>query len=720
MSRGLFSQLLFAFSFLLAPSAMSQEVAEPLRFRDDVKNSFIDAPGIATEIDIDVDGTIARTVVTQYFLNDTDAWQEGIYQFPLPDDAAVDSLTMMIGERRVIGFVTGKEEAQAIYETAKADGQAAGLVDQKRPNLFKTSVANIPPKSLIAIEIAYQGGVALDDQLFSLRLPLAITPRYERIGEEQLRHLVAAAGQPWAEEVVDRLALVGFAGGNNPVDLNISLRPGFSVDTIDSTSHEIETKARDDGEGFDITLARGITHGARDFTLEWSAAPTAEPYEALYTEKLEDGYYSHLLMMIPEANDGGQQAMRPQRQVTYIIDVSGSMDGPSIRQAKKALLLALDDLGADDLFNVIAFNDGYWTVFPKPVSANAERIEAAKEAVSGLSAGGGTEMMPPLIEALTEPESTDHLRQIVFITDGAVGYESQVASTIKKLAGNARFFAIGIGSAPNAHLMRHIAMAGRGTYTLIDDVNNVERELSAVLRKMTKPALTDLELALPDGLEAEVFPERLPDLFAGEPISIAIKSGEPITSLRIEGKRGDQPWETTFAIEEPRSVEGIGKIFARRKIQSLTFDGLGLSDESQRDEILEVAIRHQLVSDHTSLVAVDEAILRPEREPLAQKRYDPTLPLGWQEDRLKALEAEAAYRKLKQQQLENDGSDAARLWPGSADRPAADGRRFPALSAGRSPTDARRHHAASDPGTPGPWVSSGWAWLQPSSRRASA
>ncbi|MEM8951124.1 MAG: VIT domain-containing protein, partial [Pseudomonadota bacterium] len=237
MSRGLVSQLLVISSLLLAPSAMSQEAVEPLRFRDDVKNSFIDAPGIATEIDIDVEGTIARAVVTQYFLNDTDAWQEGIYQFPLPDDAAVDSLTMMIGERRVIGFVTGKDEAKAIYETAKADGQAAGLVDQKRPNLFKTSVANIPPRSLIAIEIAYQGHVALDDQLFSLRLPLAITPRYERIGEEQLRHLVTAADQAWAEEVVDRLALSGFEGGNNPVDLNISLRPGFSVDRIDSGSH---------------------------------------------------------------------------------------------------------------------------------------------------------------------------------------------------------------------------------------------------------------------------------------------------------------------------------------------------------------------------------------------------------------------------------------------------------------------------------------------------
>ena len=240
---------------------------------------------------------------------------------------------------------------------------------------------------------------------------------------------------------------------------------------------------------------------------------------------------------------------------------------PRFARRKKALLLALDDLGNDDLFNVIAFNDGYWTVFPEAVPANAERIDAARSAVGGLRADGGTEMMPPLIEALSEPESTGHLRQIVFITDGAIGYENQMAATIKKLAGNARFFAIGIGSAPNAHLMRHIAMAGRGSYTFIDDVNAVERELAAVFEKMTSPVLTELELVLPDGVDAELFPEKLPDLLAGEPISVAIRSSEPLTSIGVRGLRDGRPWERTSTIDQPHAAEGIGKIFARRKIQ---------------------------------------------------------------------------------------------------------------------------------------------------------
>ncbi|MGI9421398.1 MAG: marine proteobacterial sortase target protein [Geminicoccaceae bacterium] len=659
MNRGPFGPLVFLVCCLVATTARADATIEPLRFRGDVKNGFVTAPGIASELQIQVEGTIIRTTVTQYFLNDTNAWQEGIYQFPLPDDAAVDSLTMMVGERRVIGFVTGKEEAKQIYEEAKAEGQAAGLVDQNRPNLFKTSVANIPPKSLIAIEIQYQGGVRLDGERFSLRVPLAITPRYDRMSEEQLRHLVTAADQAWAEELVDRLALVDVDGGNNPVDLRVDLRPGFPLGSLESASHAIETTERDDGDAHEISLARGVTPGSSDFTLEWTPAPNTEPYEALYAEALDNGHYSLLLMMAPP-NDAESAAdgPRPKRQVTYIIDVSGSMDGPSIRQAKKALLLALDDLGDDDLFNVIAFNDGYWTVFPDAVPATAERIEAASSAVGSLRADGGTEMMPPLIEALSEPESAAHLRQIVFITDGAIGYENQMAATIKKLAGEARFFAIGIGSAPNAHLMRHIAMAGRGSYTFIDDVNAVERELAAVFEKMTSPVLTDLELVLPDGVDAELFPEKLPDLLAGEPISVAIRSSEPLTSIGVRGQRDGQPWERASTIDRPRSADGIGKIFARRKIQALNFDGLGQNDPELAGTIEEIAIRHQLVSDYTSLVAVDEAILRPDGAPLTQRRFDPTLPLGWQEDRLKALEAEAAYRRLKDLQNEDDAGDA--------------------------------------------------------------
>ena len=661
MLRGLVSALFVLTLGLFAPPSGAAEPIEPLRFRDDVKNSYIDAPGIATDIRIKVEGTIARTTVTQYFLNDTEAWQEGIYQFPLPEDAAVDSLTMMIGKRRVIGFVTGKEEAKEIYETAKAEGQAAGLVDQHRPNLFKTSLANIPPKSLIAIEIRYQGGVRLDEQRFSLRVPLAITPRYERIDQEQLRLLVTAADQSWAEEVVDRLALVDVEGGNNPVELAVRLRPGFPLGSLESTSHEIETETSGEadasGQRHLIELARGATPGARDFTLEWTAEATAEPFQALYSEALDGEHYSHLLMMAPDAGEAVAQP-RPKRQVTYIIDVSGSMDGPSIRQAKSALALALDDLRPDDFFNVIAFNDGYWTVFPNAVEADVRQVEVAKAAVRGLAAGGGTEMMPPLIEALTEPETESHLRQIVFITDGAIGYEGQIAATIKKLAGNARFFAIGIGSAPNTHLMRHIAMAGRGSYTFIDDIDRVEEELASVFRKMTSPVLTDLQLVLPAGFEGEQLPEKLPDLLAGEPISIAIRSKERLTSLGIKGRRGDEIWEKTLAIDEPRSADGIGKIFARRKIQSLAFDGLGLNDPDLKAKTQEIAIRHQLVSDYTSLIAVDEAILRPASEPLFQKRHDPTLPLGWQEDRMKAIEAEAAYRRLMEQQSE-DGADGA-------------------------------------------------------------
>ena len=665
MSR-LFLKVSFVLAFcLLTIVARGEEPAQPLRFYDDVKKQFIQAPGIATDIQTRVEGTIARTTVTQYFLNDTSQWQAGIYQFPLPDDAAVDSLTMMIGERRVIGFVTEKEQAKEIYETAKAKGQGAGLVDQHRLNLFKTSVANIPPRSLIGIEIEYQNDVRLDGQLFSLRIPLAVTPRYERISGDEFRHMVAAAEQGWAEDIVDRLALSNFKGGSNPVSIDVTLRPGFRAGVLESGSHNVDIRESEKGldrsDAYEITLADKVTPGNRDFTLNWAPAEWGEPYQALYTEERKDNFYSHLLIMPARASGevvDQLPASKLKRHVTYIIDVSGSMDGPSISQAKKSLATALDDLGEQDFFNIIAFSDSYRKIFPEPVTAAGRHVELAKAAVADLVVGGGTEMMPALIEAFIEPDVDGHLRQIVFITDGAISYEVQLTAKIKKLVGDARFFAIGIGAAPNAHLMRHIAMAGRGTYTFIDDVNMVERELSALFDKMKAPVLTDFELDLPEGAEAEVFPARLPDLMAGEPVSVAIKSAVPLNSLGIKGQRGDQAWYQTVALDQPRSAEGISKIFARRKIEALTFDRLGMDDQNAEREIIEIAIRHQLISAHTSLVAVDEAILRPEQDRLVEKRYDPTLPAGWQEDRLTALEAADAYRGLLErtpaEDLENE------------------------------------------------------------------
>ncbi|WP_245417829.1 VIT domain-containing protein [Cohaesibacter celericrescens] len=160
---------------LVTPNAMQ---SGGLLFKAKEAGKFIEAPKVATDIKLDVTGPVARAIVTQKFLNPSDSWLEGIYVFPLPDNAAVDQLKMKIGDRLIEGLIKPKQEARALYEAAKRDGKKASLLEQQRPNLFTNAVANIGPNESITIQIEYQQTVPRKDDRFSLRVPLVVAPRY--------------------------------------------------------------------------------------------------------------------------------------------------------------------------------------------------------------------------------------------------------------------------------------------------------------------------------------------------------------------------------------------------------------------------------------------------------------------------------------------------------------------------------------------------------------
>ena len=664
----------YIFTFFFALPVMAGEESSQLRFYDEATRTFIDAPGIATEIDIDVHGTIARTQVIQYFANNTDQWQEGTYTYPLPDDAAVDRLVMVVGDKRILGFVAEKEKARKIYETAKAQGKVTSLVEQHRPNIFKSAVANIPPQSIIAIETAYQHDVKIDSQDFSLRVPLAITPRYDHFSPEDF---VAQAFEVFkisevpvgvegsggahpvvpqstvARDVAERLSLLDFEGGGNPVALRVSVDPGFVLGQF-ASAHDIRTDKNDDGI-YSVTTKDKILPGEQDFVLQWAPHQKDKALTFLHTETIEGKSYSHLVM-VPPVQDVDELSAEEGwvRDVTMIIDVSGSMAGPSLRQAQAALIEAIEDLKPSDYFNVISFESRMDRLFNRTVPATDKNKKKALKWVSGLQATGGTEMMPAVKAALNEPQDKDRLRQIVFITDGAIGYERSLGGYIRDHVGDARFFAVGIGSAPNAHLMRMIAMTGRGTSTFIGDVSETEQKMKALFRKMKAPVLTDIKLTFPDNRIVDVVPRKIPDLLAGEPISLALASGDPLVALNITGWRGAHEWKQHVETGAAQVSEGVSKIYARRKIQDLKFSDPEQKKPETEMRITKLGIEHQIMSDYTSLVAVDEKILRPAHEKLVSVRHDPNLPKGWQLASFNPRAAAAAYDEVLKVQAETE------------------------------------------------------------------
>ena len=598
---------------------------------------FVEAPRLATDVVMTVNGTIARVAVTQRFENPSDRWLEGIYVFPLPEQSAVDALRMEIGSRVIEGEIKTRDEAKQAYEAAKDAGQKASLVEQERPNIFTNSVANIGPHESIVIRIEYQETVKQDGGIYSLRFPLVVAPRYnpEPSGVEAVDYGKHAPNDPVPDR--DRITPPVLDPAKfpkiNPVSIQVKLNAGFVLGDINSAFHPIALDRTGD-ETATLSLAGGTVPADKDFELTWAPKAAAVPQTALFHE-IVNGQDYLLAMVTPPTLDSAPKLL--PRELIFVIDNSGSMAGTSIDQAKQSLLFALDRLRAGDSFNVVRFDDTMETLFDKAVDASAENLAIAKNFVSRLQAEGGTEMLPALKVALRDgsPGDTSHLRQVVFLTDGAVGNEAQLFAEIAGNVGRSRLFTVGIGSAPNSYFMRRAAELGRGTFTEIGAEDQVLTRMRALFAKLEKPVMVGLKAEWPKGTNVEVWPDPLPDLYAGEPVVLAAKVSAMTGELHFSGTFDGKPWTAALNIPDAIDGAGVAKLWARSKIASL--EAKLFTDPSARgiDKAIEtVALEHHLVSSQTSLVAIDKTKSRPDGQGVASVDMPVNLPDGWEYDKV--------------------------------------------------------------------------------------
>ena len=370
------------FAFALAASAARVEAASDARGRTDrvtegtlfwrgaEQETLVPAPTLKTDVSIVVTGIVARATVRQEFSNPSRAWAEGIYVFPLPDDAAVDHLRMKVGDRLIEGVIQERAAAKAQYEQAKQEGRRASLVEQERPNVFTTSVANIAPGAAISIEIEYQQTVRYDAGQFSLRFPMVVGPRYIP-GEPISRPPSGTGWAPDTDQVPDASRITPpvehpSRGPLNPVGLKIELDPGTPLARLTASYYAVQTTPLADGR-YRVELAQGPVPADRDFELVWQPHVEATPIATLFTE--QKGAETFAVLMVTPPASTGRDGLRLPREVIFVIDNSGSMHGTSIEQAKAALKLALDRLRPGDTFNVIRFNHTTDAVFPAAQAA---------------------------------------------------------------------------------------------------------------------------------------------------------------------------------------------------------------------------------------------------------------------------------------------------------------------------------------------------------------
>ncbi len=620
----------------LSPSQVGEG---SLLYRSGASGQYQSIPLLHTDASIDVRGLVASATVTQQYANSSAVPIEAIYVFPLPHDAAVYDMEIRIGNRVIKSVVREREEAKRIYTQAKSEGKRAALLEQERPNIFTASVANIMPGDHIDVRMRYVQPLKWEAGKMRLVFPMVVGPRYIP-GTQAVGHL----GTGWALDtnaVPDASRITPFvrnpdSRSGHDISIAVDLDPGFDSAFVQSVSHQINVRRLADGRQR-TELAAGATIPNKDFILEVQNAESKQPKVSLFLSPAADtGETNFLVAAFPPSAPPKQ---RMPVEMLYMIDISGSMEGTSIDQARGALLQALDTLMPTDRFGILAFSSGYGEFAAEPLPATANNLAAARLYVKNLQAGGGTEMLPALLHLMRKPQLPGYLRHIILLTDGDLGNEEEIFAALRSDLGNARLYTIAIGSEPNLFLATKMAQFGRGTFTHIADNNEIRSQMAHLFESIESPVLTDVKLSFEGVDVADIYPEHLPDLFAAQPLLVYghITRGRAGV-VRLTAHAGDEPYEATIPFDTAKASfhPGITTLWARQRVEDLMDHWRQADPVSQagiRQSVIDHAIRYHLVTRFTSLVAVEEVVVNPSGE--SSKAPVPSeLPAGWQMEKV--------------------------------------------------------------------------------------
>ena len=587
---------------------------------------------INSSADFNINGIIATVTVTQSFINTSNTTLNGMYTFPLPENSAVNFLKVQIGSRTIEGKITEKNEAKRLFEQASQQGKKASLVEQHRPNLFTNKIANIAPKEQITVTITYVQHVKYEKGQFSLRFPMTITPRYSPVINSDAKNSNTTTPSINNHLLVNALSHLASVQKNN-IQLNINLNAGVLLNNITSPSHAITTsQSSKNNQYYQVAVGNVEVPMDKDFILQWRPHPKSTPQLSIVHQSLNNETYALAMLIPPIINNKKNNSNNEQpfaRDITFIIDTSGSMQGASITQAKQSLRYALNTLNVQDSFNIIAFESTAKNLFASTMMATQQNKEKANNFITQLSADGGTEMYQPLSNALSMPQtnlqSASAIKQILFITDGAVSNEQALFKLISSATELPRLFTVGIGSAPNGYFMRKAAQFGQGSYTYIGNINDVEKKMSNLLSKISKPTLKNIKVKFnPTHVASlEQYPNRIPDLYADEPLIVAFKTSIMPSSIQFFGELANKPWQEQITLmpQENKAEnkvditivnKGITSIWAHAKIEDLldsVITGELLSDV--KPLVISTSIKHQIMSPFTSFLAIETETVEP-------------------------------------------------------------------------------------------------------------
>ena len=576
-----------------------------------------------TKADADVAAWMASTRLTQTFANPFDQPVEAVYVFPLPSDAAVNAFEMEIAGRRILGVVRTREEAERIYDDARRAGKTVSLLTQERPNLFTQSVANIAPHESVDVSITFFHGLRYAHGSYEYVLPTVVAPRYAGgapvAAERRASDTPEIAGggtQVPTDRVPDahRLSMPvlqpGARSGAN-VELSLRIDAGVAIQSVESPTHALSTHL--DGTRATVTLADGAVHPDGDIVVRWTVAAeeVTSGFVAHRTET-NDGFFSAFL--VPMADPSG--AAVGAREVTFVIDSSGSMNGIPIETSKALVERSLRQMRPYDRFNLIQFAGCTGSFAEEPVAVTPMNVALAIEYMRELKGSGGTEMLKGIQHWIDQPQDPRYLRTVVFLTDGFISGEEAILATIRDRGQDARWFAFGIGSSVNRYLIEEIGALGNGGSEVVlpEERDAAQAAADRMIERFDAPLLMNLELDT-NGLPiADVYPKRLPDLFAGQPVVVTGRyTGAASGTLLFRGTVAGREIAVPVTVDLPEVREenaSLGAIWARTRIDEVEDALLGTKGGARAAHLAEIetlGLEHSLITRRTAFVAVDDS-----------------------------------------------------------------------------------------------------------------
>ncbi len=567
-----------------------------------------------TDVQAEITGFLARVTVTQEFTNPFGNPIEAVYTFPLPPNSAVDDMTMLIGPRVVKGTIKEREEARKIYEAARDRGQAAALLDQERPNIFVQSVANILAGENVKITISYVETLKYEDGSYEFGFPMVVGPRYipgKATGKQGGGWSEDTDQVPDASRITPPVTPPGTRAGHD-ISIAVKIDAGVAIDNLQSPTHEVSVE-RPAANRAAVSLNRKSVLPNKDFLLRYDVAGRKVQDAVLTHREGNDGFFA-LILQPPDRVT--VEDVTP-KELVFVVDTSGSMSGFPIEKAKETMQLAMNGLYPRDTFNLITFSGDTNILFPNPVPATAENLAKAKEFLAGRRGSGGTEMMKAVTAALNSVDDTGKIRIVCFMTDGYVGNDMEILAEVRKHP-NARVFSFGIGSSTNRFLLDKMAEYGRGEVEYV----GLNEDGSAAARRfherVRNPLLTDVSIDFGGLPVADIYPQRIPDLFGAKPVVVFGRyKGAARGVIRLAGKMSGRPVTREIPAVFPevqKAHDVLAALWAHTQVDHLMAqDWSGVQTGLVRPEIKQAVIglglKYRLMTQFTSFVAVEEKVI---------------------------------------------------------------------------------------------------------------